>query len=315
MDRGLAMDDVMLLLFILIMIAFGGILLLFIYFLHNMISFKNKLNHVINLMIKDEFKPADLIYNETFYSQTTRHLYQLYHVLQTTKKEVKSEKIELQELITDISHQIKTPMTTLKLAEAAMIQVINRPDELLDLIHTNSTHLNKLYFLLSSLITASRLETGTITLSPRLVNVGDTILIALENIIMAAAAKEISMSFEYTDTYYAYHDSKWTAEAIYNILDNAIKYSKAGDTVYVELSEIDIYVIISVSDTGIGISESEIPKIFQRFFRSETVKEVPGVGIGLYLSRDIITRQHGFINVSSTVDQGSTFTIYLPIQP
>lgn len=287
------------------------VLFLFCCIFHRLTLFTSGLNKTIDNMIKEEELPIELTYDETLLSQVNHHLYQLYNILNTTRNAVNAEKRELQELITDISHQIKTPMTTLRLAESAMEKAITKPDEMITLLHTNDIHLNKLDFLLSSLITSSRLETGIISLSPSYAKVNDTILMALENIILPASRKNIEISFEYSNSYYAYHDMKWTAEAIYNILDNAVKYTTENGSILIELSALDVYTKISIKDSGIGIKESELPQIFQRFYRSESVKELPGVGIGLYLTRDIITRQHGFIYVSSVPNRGSTFEIYL----
>ena len=278
---------------------------------HKLTLFTNGLNKTIDSMIKEEFLPLELTYDETLLSQVNQHLYRLYNILITTKNTVKQREIELQKLITDISHQIKTPMTTIKLSEDAMKKAIYNPDDMLSLLELNSAHLNKIDFLLSSLITTSRLETGIITLYPCNKNICDTILAALENIVVAASKKNIQINFEYSEKYFAYHDTKWTAEAIYNILDNAIKYTPENGCIDIEVSSLDLYIKITIKDSGIGIFESEIPKIFQRFYRSQSVKELPGIGVGLYLARDIITRQYGFIHVSSSPKKGSTFEIYL----
>lgn len=117
--------------------------------------------------------------------------------------------------------------------------------------------------------------------------------------------------FNYSDEYKAYHDPKWTAEAIYNILDNAVKYTKENGCISIEVSSLESYTKISIKDSGIGIRESEIPHIFRRFYRSPSVKDLPGVGIGLHLAQDIITRQYGFIHVLSAPNIGSTFEIFL----
>ena len=107
-------------------------------------------------------------------------------------------------------------------------------------------------------------------------------------------------------------DPKWTAEALYNIMDNAIKYTPQGGKVRVTVQAYELFCRIDISDTGIGISEDEIPKIFSRFYRSSAVSQEEGVGIGLYLSREIITMQGGYIKVSSEPDKGSCFSVFLP---
>lgn len=107
------------------------------------------------------------------------------------------------------------------------------------------------------------------------------------------------------------HDPKWTSEALYNILDNAVKYTNENGHISIELFTLENYTKIEITDSGIGIKESEIPKLFQRFYRSPSVKNFPGVGVGLHLAQDIISRQYGFIHVFSTLHVGSTFEVWL----
>lgn len=110
------------------------------------------------------------------------------------------------------------------------------------------------------------------------------------------------------------HDSKWTAEALFNLLDNAVKYTPAGGKITVTVEKWEMYVEIKVADTGKGISESNQAAIFRRFYREEEVHEQPGVGIGLYLAREIVTKQGGYIKVVSELGNGSAFSIMLPLR-
>ena len=109
----------------------------------------------------------------------------------------------------------------------------------------------------------------------------------------------------------AYFDSKWTLEAICNILDNAVKYTNEG-SISLSVTAYEMFVRIDIKDSGIGIKEEEFSKIFSRFYRSEDTKNMEGVGIGLYLSRQIISGEGGYIKVSSVYGQGSTFSVFLP---
>ena len=108
------------------------------------------------------------------------------------------------------------------------------------------------------------------------------------------------------------HDSKWTAEALFNLLDNAVKYTPAGGKISVSVEQWEMYVKLDVADTGKGIPESRQAAIFRRFYREEEVHDQPGVGIGLYLAREIVTRQGGYIKVASEVGRGSAFSVFLP---
>ena len=110
---------------------------------------------------------------------------------------------------------------------------------------------------------------------------------------------------------FAVFDFKWTAEALANIVDNAIKYTEHG-TITISTVNYEMFTRIDISDTGSGIPENEQAKIFSRFYRSNAVQEQEGVGIGLYLARQIISGESGYIKVASVPGKGSTFSIFLP---
>lgn len=127
-----------------------------------------------------------------------------------------------------------------------------------------------------------------------------------------AREKQIVLTVCDTDLYAAC-DLKWTAEALGNIVDNAIKYTPNGGTVKIKVEQYSFFVRIDVIDAGIGMEKEEIPKIFGRFYRSLSVADQPGVGIGLFLTREIIQAQKGYVKVKSEIGKGSTFSMFLPV--
>lgn len=172
---------------------------------------------------------------------------------------------------------------------------------------------NKLYFLFQALVKTSRLETGVIRLEKKTSRLYDTVAQALSGIIYTAEEKNITVTVNCPETLAILHDSKWTAEAIFNLLDNAVKYTDSFGKISLSVEMREMYVEIKVTDNGKGISESNQATIFKRFYREESVHNQPGVGIGLYLAREIITRQGGYIKVVSTLGKGSTFSVLLPL--
>ena len=170
----------------------------------------------------------------------------------------------------------------------------------------------KLDFLFQALVKTSRLETGVIQLDKKPGRLFDTVAQAMSGIVYAAEKKEITVSVDCPEDLAVSHDSKWTSEALFNLLDNAVKYTPAGGKIAVSVVLWEMYVEIKVADTGKGISESDQAAIFRRFYREEEVHEQQGVGIGLYLAREIITRQGGYIRVVSEPGRGSEFSIMLP---
>lgn len=127
-----------------------------------------------------------------------------------------------------------------------------------------------------------------------------------------ADTKGISIVMENT-TIHTCFDLKWTAEAVYNIMDNAVKYTETGGSITIKVIAYDLFCRIDITDSGIGIAEDELSKIFMRFSRYPTVSSQEGVGIGLFLAREIITAQGGYIKVQSRCGSGSTFSLFLPI--
>ena len=136
-------------------------------------------------------------------------------------------------------------------------------------------------------------------------------LAILGGILLNAEKKQIDVQVECPEHLDARHDRKWTSEALFNILDNAVKYTPAGGQIRVSVEGWEMYVKINIADTGIGISEQHQGTIFKRFYREDAVHDVDGIGIGLYLAREIVTLQGGYIRVASEVGQGSTFSVFL----
>ena len=165
---------------------------------------------------------------------------------------------------------------------------------------------------MQSLVKLSRMENGIIAVHPKEMPLQELLMEIQKMYQKKAEQKKLTfMVAEGKDK--AVFDLKWTMEAIGNIVDNAIKYTPSGGCVTIEVQRYSFFAKIMISDTGIGIAEEEVPKIFTRFYRSFDVAEMPGVGIGLYLARYIIEQQKGYIRVESQKGKGSEFLVFLPI--
>ena len=164
---------------------------------------------------------------------------------------------------------------------------------------------------MEALVKTSRLEAGIFQFQPKLSEIAPMLAETVGQYAPKAQKKQIALHLESSDAK-AVFDSKWTAEAVGNLLDNAIKYAPNGGTVSVFVSEYDMFCRIDVSDNGYGIPEEEQAKVFQRFYRSPSAADAEGVGIGLYLARQIIAGQGGYIKLTSKPGEGSTFSIFLP---
>ena len=236
----------------------------------------------------------------------------LIQMIADNRRRVDEERQELQTLVSDISHQVKTPVSNLKMATDTLLEKPMTEAERTDFIRGIRSQTDKLDFLFQALVKTSRLETGVIQLDKKPGRLFDTVAQAMSGIVYAAEKKEIVVSVDCPEDLTVFHDSKWTSEALFNLLDNAVKYTPAGGKIAVSVVLWEMYVEIKVADTGKGISESNQAAIFRRFYREEEVHEQQGVGIGLYLAREIVTRQGGYIKVVSEPGKGSEFSIMLP---
>lgn len=220
-----------------------------------------------------------------------------------------AEKEKIKTLIADISHQTKTPIANLLLYTELLEEREKDPGnrEYLTAIRRQT---EKLDFLIRSLIKMSRLETGIVTLHPKEQDVKDMLAETAASYREKAEKKGLKL-YDRSERGSAWFDRKWTAEAVGNILDNAVKYTEQGGII-IRTKRYELFTAVEVEDTGPGLLEEEIPEIFQRFRRGEAALEQEGVGIGLYLAREILAGEGGYIKVSSEKGKGSVFSLFLP---
>ena len=276
--------------------------------------FTSELCKTLDNMMDGDEEPKPTDNSETLFARINHRLTRLYQIMQENRRKVEEERQELQTLVSDISHQVKTPVSNLKMVTDTLLTRPVTEAERIDFIKGVRSQTDKLDFLFQALVKTSRLETGVIRLEKKPGRIYDTVAQAMSGIVYAADNKQIGVSVDCPENLTVAHDSKWTAEALFNLLDNAVKYTPAGGKITVTVEEWEMYAEIKVADTGKGISESNQAAIFRRFYREEEVHEQPGVGIGLYLAREIIAQQGGYIKVVSELGSGSAFSIMLPLR-
>ncbi|MBP3272178.1 MAG: HAMP domain-containing histidine kinase [Ruminococcus sp.] len=249
-------------------------------------------------------------YNETKLSQLESKWVRYLTISKQSQQKVEQDRKKLAELVSDISHQTKTPLSNIQLYTQLLEeqQLDEQSARLADEIRRQA---EKLEFLIQSLIKTSRLETGTFQLTPVKNSISELISAAVSQERSSADKKGTELSAD-TSECFAMFDSKWTLEALCNIIDNAIKYTPEGGRVHISVSEFESFVRITVADTGCGIPENELSQIFGRFYRGSNVRSQDGVGIGLYLSRQIAEGQGGYITAASSPGRRSEFSLFLP---
>lgn len=226
-----------------------------------------------------------------------------------SERNVREQKDQISALISDISHQTKTPVANLQLYAQLLSEQPLTPQGK-DCAAAISTQAEKLQTLIEALVKTSRLETGILALHPQPGEISAVVKRAVAQYAPRAAEKGITLTVGQRSGS-AVFDAKWTEEAVCNLLDNAVKYTPSGGTVTVEVKNYELFSAIRVTDTGPGISEEEQARIFGRFYRAPGAWQAEGVGIGLYLTRQIAEKQGGYVKVESTPGKGSVFSIFL----
>lgn len=222
-----------------------------------------------------------------------------------------AEQEKTKTLIADISHQTKTPIANLLLYTELLKEEGGRDSETVALLESQ---VKKLDFLIQSLVKLSRLETGILVLHSCKSELSLLLEEAKEQYAARAQGKGLYLHVlsEEARGITACFDHKWTLEALGNLMDNAIKYTQTGG-ITVRVKPYELFVSVEVEDTGIGIAEEEYAKVFGRFYRSMSVSDEQGVGIGLYLAREILKQESGYIQLASEVGKGTVFSMYLPV--
>lgn len=274
--------------------------------------FSGDLCRTLSNMINGSAEPEPGGEAEMLFDRINHRLSRLYRIMQENRHKVDDERQELQMLVSDISHQVKTPVANLKMVTDTLLTKPVTAQERTNFLQGIRCQTDKLEFLFQALVKTSRLETGAIRMEKKEGLLFDTLAQAMSGIVYGAEKKNISVTIDCPENLRLLHDSKWTAEAIFNLLDNAVKYTPAGGSIRVSAEQWEMYVKLDIADTGKGISESDQAAIFRRFYRETDVYDEPGVGIGLYLAREIITMQGGYIKVTSELSKGSVFSVFLP---
>lgn len=270
-----------------------------------------RMQHMLDTAIDGTFQ--ENTFDESLYSATESRLAKYLGASEILARKTAEEKDRIKTLIADISHQTKTPLANI-LLYTELLQEQEQSAEGRENLELLANQAQKLQFLIASLVKLSRLETGILALQPNKTAVFCLLEDAEKQFASQAKEKGLYLHIPVGEAQdiMACFDRKWTAEALGNIIDNAVKYTDQGG-VSVRVKPYQLFVCIEVSDTGRGIPEEEQAKVFGRFYRSPEAAGQAGVGIGLYLAREILRQESGYIKVSSKEGEGTAFSMYLPV--
>lgn len=247
-------------------------------------------------------------------SQLQEQMERVGHAVEVYKNQLEEEKENTKSMITDISHQLKTPVSALGLSLELLGDEQITEEEKREFLERGKQEVEKLNHLMGTLVNLSRLEADMIRLEPRKASLKATLIRGVNGIYLKAEEKQIEMEMKEFSDMELLHDPRWTAEAISNVLDNAVKYSPAKSTIRIRVEPMVSYVLIEVEDEGIGIEKSEYPNIFKRFYRGKRpeVEAQEGAGVGLYLVRKIFEEQGGNVCAAAARGRGTVIRMMLP---
>lgn len=276
------------------------------------VQFAGKVEQALDAIVtgKEWKRQGEL--TDSLWDRTETQLAKAEHVFQKKQEESLREKETVKGLISDISHQTRTPLANMKLY-VELLEEETLSGEGTGFLAKLCEQTEKMDFLMQSMVKMSRLETGILQIRREKQDLSETIRRAVADVVPAAAAKEIDLFVDCPDGMMVPHDGKWTQEAVSNILDNAVKYTESGGQIHLSVERQEIFWQIAIADTGKGIAVERQAQIFTRFYREPEVHDKPGVGIGLYLARRIIELQKGYIEVRSEAGKGACFRLYLPV--
>lgn len=265
------------------------------------------LDSMLEKAINGDFRESE--YNETVLSSIEQKMAKFLAASERTLKTATEERENIKSLVSDISHQTRTPVANIELYTQLLAERELSGEEL-SCVKAIGTQSEKLRSLMEALIKTSRLETGIIAMKIGENDLASIAERAVEQYKPAAGEKNIVLT-SHTKPVDVLCDPKWTEEALCNILDNAVKYTPEGGKITVTMTEYEMFCRIDVADTGVGVTEEELPKIFSRFYRGKNTAGYPGLGIGLYLTRRILSEEGGYIRAARS-KSGSVFSVFVP---
>ena len=270
----------------------------------------DEVDHMLDQAIQGHFDFATIA-GETRQGKLCHKVKRLIQKLQADAEESAVEKSNVQGIISDISHQMKTPLASICMYTSLLMEENLTPKETQEFLLRTKNSANRLQWMMDTLFKMSRLETGAIALSPEYFSLRHTLLTSSSAVQGGLSSKQMRIALHDFEDMELKHDPKWTAEAIGNVLENAIKYAPEKTSIDIAVQPLSLYVRIDITDHGEGIPSEEWNDVFKRFYRGKNVKGKEGAGLGLYLTSLILSKQGGYIMVNSDPGESCTFSVFL----
>ncbi|OMD42213.1 sensor histidine kinase [Paenibacillus odorifer] len=235
-------------------------------------------------------------------------IYKVTLMLSEQRLLLQEDKIKLTNAISDISHQLKTPLTSMTVMADLLSDPELHVEKRMEFTRKITVQLERIGWLVSSLLKFSKIDAGTIHFKKDQVQVKKLVQKSLEPMLIPMDIKEQRILIDGEDSITYAGDLNWTTEAIINILKNCVEHTPAGGEISISFAENALFTEIIITDNGKGIPKTELPYIFKRFYKGKNASE-DSIGIGLALAQSIITGQNGTIDVKSEIEKGTQFQI------
>ncbi len=275
---------------------------------------KRKTYRMIDRLLDSVLSREMIVYSdveEGEYSALISKVKQIQEVLGSHVQGAEKEKEQVKSLVSNMSHQLKTPLANLSLYAEILGKEELAPDRRARYAGKLKRQVEKLGWITESLAKMVKLEQNIDGFEVKDTKIRQTILDAVDTVYEKLENKKIRLIMEPFEDIQLYHNRKWTAEVFVNLLENAVKYTREGGSVSIGVKTYEIYTEIQIADNGRGIRQEELTDIFKRFYRSREAEDIEGSGIGLYLSGLILEKEKGYMTVVSEYGEGSCFSVFL----
>ncbi|MBP3917524.1 HAMP domain-containing sensor histidine kinase [Clostridium sp.] len=271
-----------------------------------------KLGERADEMVEGNFNSTELKFEEGDFYVFYNKFIHMGERLENALKDLKDEKINLKDIINDISHQLKTPLSALIAYNDILKNHENMDIETKSkFIEMTSEQLDRMDWLITTLLKYARIESNAVSYNKEMIPISESIRYAIEPLKVSANNKKQSIELDFNSEGYYFHDKKWIAESLSNIIKNAIEHTDINGKIKITLEETPMSISITISDNGEGIEKYELKNIFKRFYKGKNSINPKSIGIGLSLSKKIIEAHGGSITAESELGKGTNFNIIL----
>lgn len=291
-----------------LLVAISIILIIIFYIIYIIREHRSlsKISTSVNKVLNNDYSIDIKEYHDDYLSSLSSDVYKVISLLKEQRDISYQDKKYLEETLSDISHQLRTPLTSMYVINDLLETKLSSSKKK-EFLNRNRTQLERIEWLVTSLLKLSRLDSGSVELIKETVNLNKLIEASIDPVRISLELKEINVMNQVDKSIYIDVDFNWTKEALVNIIKNAYEYTPVKGNITINASVNPLYTELRITDNGCGISKDKLPFIFDRFYKVN--KDSDSIGIGLNMTKRIIHEQLGEIEVESKVNQGTTFII------